>query len=165
MRAGHAMAIAFMLFLIMVPLTACTPSVQRFGGAMAPTTRVDGVSRPSFVIEQGDDAGEAVRAALVEAGYEAREESLLRIDVGFAVRPRRTAVVVPDAAGHFELVSPPGKPALTFCKQQNYVLTLALVERSSGRIRARGGATMSRCNGASSAVLPILARAAVAQIS
>lgn len=143
-------------------LTACAPSAERFGG---PILAVEAGVRQSFVMGQGGDAADAVRQALLESGYEAQEEGLLRVDVGFAIRPRRVAVVSHDESGNSEIVSPSGQPGLKLCKRQSYILTIALVERSSGRIKARSGATMSRCGGTSSAVLPILARIAIGGIA
>lgn len=108
------------------------------------------------------DADAAVRDAMLAAGYRSSADGRYRIEVGLAVRAPRIDVMAaagdgPDMRALAPVTSPPG-----FCRRQSYVLSIAFVERASGRVAARGGAVTSRCRAASDeGVLPLLAKAAL----
>ena len=58
-------------------------------------------------------------------------------------------------------ISPGTRRTLGFCKKRAYVLTIAFVERQSGKIRSRSGATLGRCSESLDQIMPELARAAL----
>ena len=144
--------------LCVMAVSGCASSAERFG-AMATPSAESGIR--SFYMPQNDMAAQAVRRALLDLGYEDRNDGAFRVDVGFAVRERQISVSHIDKTGRAEIVSPDGEVRLNLCDAQSYVLTVALVERSSGRITTRSGATMSRCHAPSSEILPVLARTAL----
>lgn len=115
----------------------------------------------SFSIEGHGEAQEAVRQALVEAGLQERPEGDFRIEVGFAVRPRDLSLSTRQENAASMTISPAAKRTLSFCKKQAYVLTIAFVERKSGKITSRSGATLGRCSGTVQQIMPQLARAAI----
>lgn len=137
---------------------ACGIRAEHFGdaGAQLPLP-----SERSYTVSGDGEATDAVRAALRDAGFAERADAPLRIDVGFAIRPRRLAVVTADADGAQDVLSPSADKVLSLCSRQAYVLTLAFVERDSGRIASRSGATLTRCDGTPDEIMPRLARAAL----
>lgn len=139
-------------------LAGCAPSIRHFGGAVA------GDPRASFVMAPGNDAAAiaAVHDALVSAGRIETADATQRIEVGFAVRPSRLALTVPDGAGGNTTVSPEAEAPPSFCHRQAYVLTVAMIDRTTGAVVRRTGAITSRCHGAPATVLPLLAKAALA---
>lgn len=139
-------------------LAGCTSSPLQFG---APGSSVPQHSGRSFSIEGHGEAQEAVRKALVEAGLQERPEGDFRIEVGFAVRPRDLSLSAPQEDAASVTLSPGTRHTIGFCKKQAYVLTIAVVERKSGRIMSRSGATLGRCSGNVERIMPQLARAAI----
>lgn len=150
--------------LALAPLAACTPTVRHFGNA-PPSPSAPGAAQ-RFTIAPGADGSvaAAVRGALVAAGFQEAEDAPLRVELGFAIRTRRLEVAAPGQAGAEDIVSPAAKASLALCHRQAYVLTLAMVDRATGAVTHRTGATTSRCDGTREAVLPLLARTALSQI-
>jgi hypothetical protein len=107
----------------------------------------------------------AVHDALLAAGYRSSPDGRYRIEVGLAVRMPRMEVMAADGGQDLQPLAPlVGQAGL--CRRQSYVLSIAFVERSSGRVAARGGAVTSRCGKPDdTALLPPLARAALAGAS
>jgi hypothetical protein len=147
------------LLALAVLLPACAAPVRPFGALATP-----GQDR-SFAMATGGtaEADAAVRDALVAAGYQAAADARYRIEVGLAVRAPRTQVMA--AAGDAKALQPlaPVSSPPGLCRRRSYVLSIAFVERASGRVAARGGAVTSRCGKAGdAALLPLLAKAALA---
>lgn len=151
----------FLPLVAALALGACAAPVTHFGDA--PLSAV-GETRQSFAMAPDDQgaAATAVRDALVAAGLQETADAPLRVEVGFAVRPRKLAVTAPGKADAPSVISPRGKAPPALCHRLSYVLTVALVDRASGAVQKRMGATISRCHGTPAAVLPELAQAAVA---
>lgn len=105
-------------------------------------------------------AAAAVRDTLIAAGFEEENGAPQRVEVGFAVRPRKLAVTSGTADATL-VISPRGKAPPSLCRRQAYVLTVAMVDSATGAVQERTGATVSRCHGTAAAVLPMLAKAAV----
>lgn len=141
--------------LAVVLLGGCAIPPAQFG-----TGKSDAPAR-SFVLSGNDQAFAAVRHALVADGYEEREDGELRVEVGFAVRPTDLAVLAPAEGQEGAVLSPAAAQAFALCKRQAYVLTLAFVERGSGAVASRRGATMPRCSGTLAEILPILVHTAL----
>jgi hypothetical protein len=135
---------------------ACATPAKHFGDAgIVPPA---GDAR-SFTVSEAGEAAAAVRQAMRDAGFEEREDARFRVEVGFAVRPRDLELV---SAGRPAQAGPPADDrAISFCRKQAYVLTLALVERESGAVASRSGAAMSRCRGTPAELLPRLAQSAL----
>lgn len=141
-------------------LPACTAPIRPFGTlATAPPERTFAMA--------GDGAAEAaVRDALLSSGYRSSPDGRYRVEVGLAVRKARMDVMA--AAGEEEEMRPlaPVSNPPGLCRRQSYVLSIAFVDRTSGRVAARGGAVASRCGKAADAtLLPLLAKAALAKAS
>lgn len=108
----------------------------------------------------------AVRDALLASGYRAAPDGHYRVEVGFAVRIPRLDVIAAGGSGQdmrplAPVSSPPG-----LCRRRSYVLSIAFIDRASGRVAARGGAVTSHCTrSADPELLPRLAKAALASTS
>jgi hypothetical protein len=143
-------------FALLIP--ACSPPVRPFGALPPPQ------SDRTFSMATGGtaDADAAVRDAMLAAGYRSSADGRYRIEVGLAVRAPRMDVMAAAGDGpNMRVLAPVSSPP-GFCRRQSYVLSIAFVERASGRVVARGGAVTSRCRNASDeGVLPSLAKAAL----
>lgn len=142
----------------LLALGACASSPVHFGDA-GPQA-----ADRSFAMSDQSAAGTAVRRALVDAGYREQDNGKLRVEVGFALRPRDLAVVAPGEQQSPQVISPATGRSLSLCKRQAYVLTIAFVDRATGKITSRGGSTIARCSGTAADVLPQLARTALASV-
>jgi hypothetical protein len=140
-------------------LPGCAAPVRSFGtlSTASPADR-------TFVMATDGAADAAVRDALLAAGYTSAPDGRYRVEVGLAVRVPRMNVIAgagQDMRPLAPVSSPPG-----LCRRQSYVLSIAFVERASGRVAARGGAVTSRCGKpADAGLLPLLAKAALAKAS
>jgi hypothetical protein len=138
-------------------IPACAAPIRPFG-TLALSAQ-DGDSRTfSMVTGTIGEADAAVRDALLAAGYRASTNARYRVEVGFAVRaPRIDVTVAADGKPLAPVLQRPG-----LCRRQSYVLSIAFVDRASGRMAARGGALTSRCGKAPGPdLLPLLARTAL----
>lgn len=140
-------------------LGACAAPITHFGDV--PTGMADADQRFAMAPSEDAAAAAAVRDALTAAGFQEESGAPQRVEVGFAVRPRKLAVTAPGAADAPAVISPRGKAPPSLCRRQAYVLTVAMVDVATGAVRERTGATVSRCHGTAVAVLPILAKAAI----
>jgi hypothetical protein len=122
-----------------------------------------GAAVAPFAMAANEDAtaAAAVRDALIAAGFQETKDAPQRVEVGFAVRPRKLAVTASGTADAPLVISPRGKAPPSLCRRQAYVLTVAMVDSATGAVRERTGATVSRCRGTAATVLPMLAKAAV----
>jgi hypothetical protein len=146
------------LLLPMLALGSCAAPVTHFGDASV------GAAGQPFAMAPGDGTAgvaAAVREALIVAGFREARDAPQRVEVGFAVRPRKLAVTAPGAANAAAVISPRGKAPPSLCRRRAYVLTVAMVDVATGTVRERSGATVSRCHGTAAAVLPVLAKVAV----
>jgi len=139
-------------------LAGCAGSPRTFGDPQAtPALREGG----AFTLATQDPASAAVGAELVRAGFTESAAGDYRVEVGFAIRARDLSLTTLQGETPATTISPGAKPALRLCKRQAYVLTVAFVERTSGKVIARRGATTGRCSGPVEEVLPKLARTVI----
>lgn len=164
-------AAAVTISLLALLASGCAGHPRRFGDLEGRLAR--GAGHAFAMGEPGSQAGEAtdaVRRALLDAGFKEAEDSLLVIEVGYAHRARALSLSGPgmtpgsDAAEAREL-TPAARRSLAFCRKQAHTLTIAAIDRTSGDVVARGGATLGRCAGDQATLLPELARAALASAS
>jgi len=139
-------------------LPGCVAPVRSFGAlSVTPADR-------TFAMAADGAADAAVRDALLAAGYTSAPDGRYRVEVGLAVRAPRMDVTTGAGQDMRPLAPTSNPPGL--CRRQSYVLSIAFVERASGRVAARGGAVTSRCGKAADAgLLPLLAKAALAKDS
>jgi hypothetical protein len=139
-------------------LAGCAGSPRMFGDPQAaPALREGG----GFTLATQGPASTAVSAELVRAGFTESAAGDYRVEVGFAIRARDLSLTTLQGETPATTISPGTRPALRLCKRQAYVLTVAFVERTSGKVIARRGATTGRCSGPVEQVLPKLARTVV----
>lgn len=148
--------------MLAMALGACASSAKQFG---APATPLTVGNAHDFTMAQNGLAAAAVRQVLLAAGFQDRKDAAFRVEVGFATRPRKLAVLSSGDTAPLTVVSPATEKSLSFCRRQAYVLTVALIERRTGKVGMRSGATISRCHGEPSDVLPLLARAALQPVT
>lgn len=141
---------------LVLGLGACTTSVTHFGDA-PPNLSVAANMRFAIAPTSNMAPARAVRDALVAAGFQEAADAPEVIEVGFAVRPSKLQVTAPDG----RVLSPSTKALPSLCHRQAYVLSVAIIERASGRIAKRMGAATSRCHATPAEILPTLAQAAV----
>jgi hypothetical protein len=155
-RAGRVIRVA----IATLGLGACAAPVQRLGGPAA-----DWPSGARFVMAVsggGGNAATAVRDALVARGFRPAEDGRYRVEVGFAIRPRQVRVTGPaDTLA----LSPSLGGGLSLCLRRTYVLSIALVERTTGAVAVRTGAATSRCGDSAGSVMPRLVAAALPPVS
>jgi hypothetical protein len=146
--------------------SGCAAPVRPFGAlAMYPAGDA-GRSFTTVTTASARGADKAVREALVAAGYHQSSEAPYRVEVGFAVRPRRVDVAAVRAEqSTAALAAVPTMPR-ALCKRRSHVLSIALVDNASGRVLTRGGAITARCgNTAESDILSLLAHAALSDVA
>jgi hypothetical protein len=139
-------------------LPGCAAPVQSFGALSMP------LDDRTFSMTAGGtaDADAAARDALLAAGYRSSADGRYRIEVGLAVRMPRVDVMAASGDGQAMRPLAPVSSPPSLCRRQSYVLSIAFVERTSGRVAARGGAVTSHCGKTADAgLLPRLARAAL----
>lgn len=100
-------------------------------------------------------ARSAVERGLIEKGLQESASAPYRVEVGFAVAPLPLEV----SAG--TRVTPPASPGIALCHRRQYTVSVAMIDRSDGRIVFRGNATAHRCARSAMATIPRLARAAL----
>lgn len=141
-------------------LPACTTPVRSFGTlATVPAERTFSMA--------GDGAADvAVRDALLASGYRSSPDGHYRVEVSMAVRmPKVDVMTAPGEGQDMRPVAPVSNPP-GLCRRQSYVLSIALIDRMSGRVTSRGGAVTSPCGEPTFAtLLPLLAKAALAKDS
>lgn len=143
-------------------LAGCAGSPRTFGDRQAaPALREGG----GFTLATQGPASAAVGAELVRAGFNESASGDYRVEVGFAIRARDLSLTTFPGDARATTISPGTRPALRLCKRQAYVLTVAFVDRTSGRVIARRGATTGRCSGPLEEVLPKLARTVIGPMS
>lgn len=135
-------------------MPGCAAPVQRIGGPHAGWP--EGGAR-SFVMAPAEGAGDAtavaaVRDALLAAGFQPSDGARYLVEVGFVVRDRRIDVAESVPGSH-------AFPAL--CRRQGYALSVALVDRTTGRVAMRSGAVAIRCRAAAETIIPVLAHVAL----
>lgn len=146
------------LLLPLLLLAGCTGSPRPFGDARLPPPLA---ADATFAVAGEGPAADAVRQALVNAGYSEKTGGDWQIEVGFAVRPTNLAVSTPQGDEAALPISPGARPSLAFCKKQAYVLTVAFIEPKTGKVASRRGATTGRCSSDVDAILPGLTRTAL----
>lgn len=104
----------------------------------------------------GIEAREEVRRALISAGLREDPAAPVRVDVGFAVAHRALQVALPDAKP-----VPADPEGISTCRRNQYVLSVAMIARDSGRVLFRGAAIARRCARSARKALPLLANAAL----
>jgi hypothetical protein len=145
--------------------SGCAAPVRPFGALTMNPAGDAGRSFTTVTTASAQGADKAVREALVAAGYHQSSEAPYRVEVGFAVRPRRVDVAAARAEQSTLALAVPTMPR-ALCKRQSHVLSIAFVDNASGRVLARGGAITARCgNTAESDILPRLARAALSDVA
>jgi hypothetical protein len=145
--------------------SGCAAPVRPFGALAMNPAGDAGRSFTTVTTASAQGADKAVREALVAAGYHQSSEAPYRVEVGFAVRPRRVDVAA--AGAERSMPASAAVPAMPrgLCKRRSYVLSIAFVD-AHGRVLARGGAITARCgNTAGSDILPLLARAALSDVA
>ncbi|MCE7797207.1 hypothetical protein LWE61_11620 [Sphingobium sufflavum] len=109
-----------------------------------------------------DEARRAVTEALRASGIGIDDQSANELHIGLSSRPDRVGVL---GAGGTALASPRRQRLLQNCRNSGYRLTLAVTDRHSGEIVARGWAEESHCAADLTSVLPVLARQSVAMLT
>ena len=142
-------------------LSGCVSPIVRNGAAMPGAAALRTASFIMAEAPPGNDPGlvearQAVRSELASRGLRESREASYRVDVGFAVAPRPVEVTVgPDAA------TAPMPAGIGLCRRRQYVLSIAMIDRSDGRVVFRNSATARRCAKAAAKAVPQLARTAV----
>lgn len=139
-------------------VASCAAPAKHFGDVDG---RLSDSAVRSFALQDESEASAAVRDALIDAGFDEREDGRLRVEVGFSIRPDDLAVLARDGFKSTQVLSPPSESSISLCDKEAYVLTLAFIDTSSGKVVSRSGATMSRCSGEPAEILRKLARAAL----
>ncbi|MGE4340799.1 MAG: hypothetical protein AB7E55_33335 [Pigmentiphaga sp.] len=152
------------LFPLILLLASCAVPATHFGD-MGSDNDFSEFKERSFVLSDGGAAGKTVRTALINAGFEERDNARLRVEIGFSIRPVDLALVSTSSEGASHMLSPAAKPTISLCHKHAYVMTLAFVDRRSGKVISRSGATLSRCRGAPAEILSELAHAALPPIA
>ncbi len=140
---------------------ACAAPVQRFGSPTPEWTRERGAS---FVVSPDSPAEVTapVRAALTAMGMREAPDGRYLLELGFASGPpglELTASSASDAKP--AVIMPKVRKGLSFCRARAWVLNVALVDRATGKVAARGGATITRCRATSAEIIPLLVHAAL----
>lgn len=120
-----------------------TPSFVMAGGAST--------SDPGFL-----EAREAVRRELADHGLRESPDAPYRVDVGLAVAPLPLEV----SAGR-DGATATAPAGIALCRRKQYVLSVAMIDRSDGRVMFRNNATAHRCAKAAAKTIPQLARTAL----
>jgi len=143
-------------------MSGCAPAVQS-NGAHLPS--VSALAAPTFFtapLLPGHDAyvslaTDAVRENLVSRGYVLQPDARYRVDVGVAVGARQVEVVRPEE----KPVSGQRRAQIALCRREKYVLSVAIVDRTNGRIVFRNSASTSRCGNEPRKFVQELVRAAL----
>ena len=156
MRARVFASVGIML------LAGCAPQVIRIGAPV----RLDALAgtfvlgSPAAGQEQPTaEAEAAVRTALVARGMHPAADARYRIDVGFAIGDRAVEIAYPGDAAPANSARAVSRPVL--CRQQKYALSIAMTDRSDGRVVFRTGASTTRCRSDAARLLPDLIRVAL----
>jgi hypothetical protein len=139
--------------------TACAGPVRtRYGGL---PVAGDGVT--SLALSATDErARHAVEEALHARGIGVDDGSAYELHVGASARPDPVGIIGEGGA----VLAPPRKQRLfQSCHNKGYRLALAVSDRRSGAIVARGWAEESHCAASMDSVLPVLARQSVAMLT
>ena len=158
MRARVLASIGTML------LAGCAPQVIRVGAPVPPDVLAGTfvLGSPAAGQEQQTAAAEAaVRTALVARGMHPDADARYRIDVGFAISDRAVQIAYPGGPAPVDTAQPVSRPAL--CRRQKYTLSIAMTDRSDGRVVFRTGASIMRCGKDVERYLPDLVRVALGQ--
>lgn len=144
-------------------LAGCAPQVIRAGAPVPPDVLAGTfvLGAPAAGQEQPTaEAEAAVRAALVARGMQPAADARYRIDVGFAIGDRTVEIAYPGDPAPVNAARPVSKPVL--CRRQKYALSIAMTDRSDGRVVFRTGASTTRCGKDVERFLPDLVRVALA---
>ncbi|MCJ2182573.1 hypothetical protein MTR62_07695 [Novosphingobium sp. 1949] len=165
-----------------VGCAGCAGEPLRFG--QASSTAWPAPDQRTFAMVGTGAPQDAVRNVLVRYGFQESADARLRVEVGYAVRRKALSVrgpqgqpsgapetIIDDASSapaslpasppQTVTLSPAARRTVSFCTKQAHVLTLAFVDRASGAILSRGGATLGRCKADEAQVLSKLATSAV----
>ena len=142
---------------------ACTSPLAREGRLPPPAT---GLADPTYVLaakpREGDvaalDAVALVRAALAAKGYRESANGHYRLEVGLAVAPAALEIDRGEAAQPSAVDT--ARNPVVLCRPRRHVLTLGMIDRTSGAILFRNMAAARHC-GPTLEILPRMARAAV----
>ncbi|MGK6317921.1 hypothetical protein [Sphingomonas sp. DT-204] len=104
------------------------------------------------------EARQAVAKALADQGFREAPDARYRLDVGYAAAPVALRYSTADErAGHRDR----SLAGIAFCRRQRYVLSVALIERGSGRVAYRNSVSGRRCADAAAKLIEPLAHAAL----
>jgi hypothetical protein len=142
---------------------ACTSPLSRDGPLPPAGERLTDATY-TFAPVPGDtggtvtDAAVLVREALARKGYRESPNGRYRLEIGFAsaspdVEVQRLETKEDSVKG---VVHP-----IVLCRPQRYVLTIGMIDRTTGSLLFRNAATARHCGGSPGKILPQLARAAV----
>lgn len=147
--------------IVLVSLGACAPAIDR-GVAVSPASLPDRTYVMAEAPQPADasllEARQAVTKVLADQGFREAPDARYRLDVGYAAAPvalRYSTVDEPAARGD------PGRAGIAFCRRQRYVLSVALIERQSGRVAYRDSVSGRRCADAAARLVEPLAQAAL----
>lgn len=147
--------------IVLVSLGACAPAIDR-GIALAPASLPDRTYVMAEAPQPADasllEARQAVAKALADQGFREAPDARYRLDVGYAAAPVALRYSIADEpAGRRD----PAPAGIAFCRRQRYVLSVALIERQSGRVAYRDSVSGRRCAGAAAGLIEPLAHAAL----
>jgi hypothetical protein len=97
----------------------------------------------------------AVARGLVGKGLQERADAPYRVEVGLAVAPLPLEVFT----GRARAAAAPQPAGIALCRRRQYTVSVAMIDRSDGRVVFRGSATARRCARSATATIPRLARA------
>jgi hypothetical protein len=140
---------------------ACAAPVQHFGSPATEWTRASGAS---FIMaaDVPAEAREAARAAAAAMGMHETPDGRYLFELGFASGPPGLELAaVPGTDKSAAVIMPKVRSGAPFCRARAWVLNVALVDRTTGQVALRGGATITRCRATSAEMLPLLVEAAL----
>lgn len=139
-------------------LTACVSPVVRSDVALPGPSALRGAAFTMADASAGGpgvlEARGAVRRELAAQGFQESADAPYRVDIGFAVAPLPLAV---SAEG--DAPPAPAPSGIALCRRRQYVLSIAMIDRSDGRVIFRNSATAHRCVRTAAKAIPQLARA------
>lgn len=143
---------------------ACTSPLSREGRLPPAGERLADASYALAPVPGDGDAAMAgavslVRDALAGKGYREAADGRYRLEIGFASAP--PAVEVQRDAGDLRKRGSPNP--IVLCRPQRYVLTVGMIDRTSGNILFRNAAAARYCGKSVEKILPRMVRAALSE--